>query len=79
MRVIWLLETNYNCEKNAKKLHKITIAKVSSRFTFECGVSAKRVIIKANGAKVKTRISLLLLGEIRKTAIPIKKAATIFL
>ncbi len=52
---------------------------VSSRFTFDCGVSVKSVIINANGAKVKIRISLLLLGEIRKTAIPIKKAAMIFL
>lgn len=79
MREIWLLETNYNWEKKAKKLHVITIAIVSSRFTFECGVSVKSVIINANGAKVKIKISLLLLGEIRKTAIPIKKAATIFL
>jgi hypothetical protein len=79
MQVIWRLETNYNCEKNEKKQHKITIATVSSRFTFDCGVSVKSVIINANGAKVKIRISLLLLGEIRKTAIPIKKAATIFL
>jgi hypothetical protein len=39
----------------------------------------KSVIINAKGAKVKIKISLLLLGEIRKTAIPIKKAATIFL
>lgn len=52
---------------------------VSSRFTFDCGVSVKSVIINANGAKVKIRISLLLLGEIKKTAIPIKKAAMIFL
>ena len=50
-----------------------------SLFNLDCGVSVKSVIINANGAKVKIKISLLLLGEIRKTAIPIKKAATIFL
>jgi hypothetical protein len=73
------LGINYNCEKNANKLDITTRATVSSRFTFDCGVSVKSVIINANGAKVKIKISLLLLGEIRKTAIPIKKAATIFL
>ena len=79
MRGIWLLEINYNWEKNANKLDKIIIETEISLFNLDCGVSVKSVIIKANGAKVKIKMSLLLFGETKKTAIPIKKAAMIFL
>ena len=73
------LEANYNCEKNANKLHPTTAKKNNSVFAFDCGVSTKIVIAKANGTNVKINISLLLLGENTKTKIPIKNAAMIFL
>ena len=50
-----------------------------SLFNLDCGVSVKSVIMKANGTNVKIKMSLLLFGETKKTAIPIKKAAMIFL
>ncbi len=50
-----------------------------SLFNLDCGVSVNSVIMKANGTNVKIKMSLLLFGETKKTAIPIKKAAIIFL
>ena len=79
MLVIWHLEPNYNCEKNENKLQPTTAKKNNSVFAFDCGVSTKMVIAKANGTNVNSKMSLLLFGENTKTNSPIKNAAMIFL
>jgi len=73
------LERNYNCEKKENKLQPTTAKKNNSVLAFDCGVSTKMVIAKANGTNVKSKMSLLLFGEKTKTNSPIKKAAMIFL
>ena len=79
MQEIWLLVKNYNCEKQAKQLHPIKISNTNSCFNLERDISIFPVAIIDNGTKVKINKSLLLLGEIKKIANPIKKEKIVFM
>ena len=79
MRVIWLMEANYSCEKKQKNEARIEAPSTNSFRNCDCEYSIELVAITAKGKNVKTKISLLLLDESIKMATPIKNANTIFL
>ena len=70
---------NYSWEKKANKLHTKSTNITISSFSLGCDISIWVVAIIANGAKVNTNVSLLLLADKTKTKTPIKNEAMIFL
>ena len=73
------MEINYNWEKKANKQHAKSTNITMSSFNLGCDISIWDVAIMANGAKVNTNVSLLLLADKTKIRIPIKNEAMIFL
>ena len=70
---------NYNCEKKANKLQAKSTNITISSFSLGGDISMWVVAIIANGAKVNTNVSLLLLADKTKTKSPIKNENMIFL